>query len=225
MRLLITPPGRTPFNVAKKFLGQVNEPLDDMGQWQAEALAGRLEYETITAIVSSPLERALATANAIASRHNLFVLQDSDLLEVSMGAWEGRVQADVKREEAALFACWLEDPARYYPAGGESLMALRDRAALALARWQAAYPTPEGHVEPVVVWVTHPALIGVLMCHLLDLPLQQRRHFHTDYASLSKIHLVQAKRGVVPVLRSFNEVEHMRQRGLWNPPDGYDYID
>ncbi len=227
MRLLITRHGRTPFNVSKKFLGQVNDPLDEMGKQQAEALADRLAQEDLTAIVSSPLDRARDTAAAIAMRHNLSlpVMLDPDLIEVNMGGWEGRVQADVKREEAALFACWLEDATLHYPVGGESLSAMRDRIARALSRWQAAYPTIEGEPEPTVVWTTHTAFIGVLMCHVLGLPLPQRRNFHTDNASLSEVHLVQGKRGSVPVVRCFNDITHVRQRGLWKLSHGYLYID
>jgi broad specificity phosphatase PhoE len=226
MRLLITLHGRTPLSVAQKFLGQFNDPLDELGRLQAEALADRLALETLAAVVSSPLDRAYDTAAAIASRHDLPVIKDPDLLEVNMGDWEGRVQADVKGEKAALFARWLEDATLHYPAGGESLSAMCERVARALARWQAAYPTRAGEPEPTLVWTTHPAFTGVMMCFLLGLPLPQRRNFHTDNASLSEVHLAQRERGVVPVLRSFNDTAHVRERGLWKPPShSYLYID
>jgi len=225
MRLLIARNGRTPFNVQKRFLGQRDDHLDAMGGEQAKALADRLAGEALTAIISSPLSRAYDTATAIASRHGLTVLPDLDLLEVNMGAWEGRVQAEVRREEADLFARWQEDATLHYPAGGESLCDMRDRIARALLRWQAAYPTAAGEAEPTVVWVTHTAFIGVLFSHLLGLPLQMRRNFHTDNGSLSEVHLVQGKRGVVAVLRCINDVAHVRERGLWKPWDGYLYIE
>lgn len=226
MRLLITRHGRTLFNVEKRFLGQNNDPLDAMGRLQAEALSARLAQEVLSAVVSSPLDRARDTAAAIAARHGLQVLVDPDLLEVNMGAWEGRIQPDVKREEAELFALWLEDATRHYPAGGESLSAMRDRAARALLRWQMAFPTRAGEPEPTVVWVTHYAYVGVLMCHLFGLALPQRRNFHTDNAGLTEIHLVQSKRGGEPVLQLFNDTMHVRERGLWEPSHGgYQYID
>lgn len=224
MKLFVARHGRTSYNVAKKFLGQANDPLDEMGLKQAEALADRLAKEALAAVVSSPLSRAFDTASAIASRHGLPVLEDPDLLEINMGEWEGRVQDDVKREAPEFFSHWLQDANCFYPAGGESLSAVRDRITQALHRWQEAYPTEVSGAEPTIVWVTHTVFIGVLMCHILGLPLQRRQNFHTDNVSLTEIHLVQRKHEVVPVLRGFNNIEHIRGRGLWKPSNSYLYI-
>ena len=54
-------------------------------------------------------------------------------------------------------------PLEYAPPGGETVAQLRDRCVRALERWQTQYP------EANVVWVTHGGLIGVLLCHVLDI--------------------------------------------------------
>jgi broad specificity phosphatase PhoE len=217
MRLLVALHGRTLYNVDKKFSGQVEDQLDEVGRQQALCLAERLSGEQLTMIASSPLSRAFYTAGTIAASHRMHT--DRDLTEVGMGAWEGRVQKEVELEEPALFARWIADPENNYPEGGESLASVRNRVARALARAVAAT-----RGEGTVLWVTHSVVIGVLMCYLLDVPLIQRRNFHTDNGSLSEWHFLRGSSGLVPVLHSFNDTSHTRAAGLWTPSPGSLYV-
>jgi broad specificity phosphatase PhoE len=216
MRLLLVRHGETYLNVKRCFSGQVDDKLTPTGELQAEALAERLASERLDAVISSDLVRASKTAAAIARRHDLIVETDPRLREINMGAWEGVSVAEVEAKEADLMARWRADPLNYYPAGGESLDDLRQRIRLSLSHWQERYQTTER--EPTLVWVTHGAFIGVMLCMLLGLPPDRRRHLHTDNASLSEIQFIGTNR--VPMIRCINETAHLRAHGLWKPSHG-----
>ena len=93
MRLIVVRHGRTPFNVEGRFTGQLDIPLDELGERQAEALGRRLSETRLDAVVSSDLGRARATAQAIAYHHSLPVEgrggEDVDLGGSALGRWEG----------------------------------------------------------------------------------------------------------------------------------------
>ncbi len=187
-----------------------------MGELQAQALAERLASEPISAVVSSDLARAYTTALAIAQPHHLTVLRDTNLREINMGAWEGKSFLEVEAQDASLFAHWRADPTLYTPPGGETLEQLRERILQALASLPEFIPSPSdlNSQETCVAWVTHSALIGVLFCALLHLPLTQRWQFQSDNASLSEITLQDSNRAIVTC---FNDTGHLRARGLWRP--------
>ncbi|GAG43706.1 unnamed protein product, partial [marine sediment metagenome] len=80
MRLILVRHGETDTNKARLALGQADVELNEHGRWQAQRLAASLKREPIAAIYSSPLKRALATAEPIASSHGLEVQVDDGLI-------------------------------------------------------------------------------------------------------------------------------------------------
>ena len=182
MRLLLVRHGVTYYNTEARYTGQADIPLSPLGVLQAEAVAQRLASEHIDAIVASDLQRARITAQAIALHHDLPVQEDSDLRETALGVWEGATYDEVLAREPALVKLWRNDPT-CAPAGGESMMQVRDRAARALERWQTRYP------EGTVLWSTHGGFLGVLICHLLEMELVRRRQFRFGNTSITDIDL------------------------------------
>jgi len=81
---------------ADHFAGSIDVPLSDDGLAQAAALSRRLAEVRIDAMYSSPLQRAMQTANAIASAHGMTPQPNPDLREIAHGHWEGRSISDVK---------------------------------------------------------------------------------------------------------------------------------
>ncbi|HET9921415.1 MAG TPA: histidine phosphatase family protein, partial [Ktedonobacteraceae bacterium] len=163
------------------------------------AVAQRLASEPIDAIVSSDLQRARVTAEAIARHHDLPVWEDSDLRETSLGIWEGFTYADVQAHEPELVGRWRTDPT-IAPPGGETLMQVRDRAAHTLERWRTSYPAG------TVLWSTHGGFLGVLICFLLEIDLNRRRQFRFGNTSITDIDLSRS----YPVLLTLNEITHIR---------------
>lgn len=98
--ILLVRHGETEWNVARRFQGRQDSPLTPRGLAQARAMGG-LVRDLIAResgafrLVSSPLGRASATAEAIARAAGLTAELDERLAEVSCGAWEGLRREDV----------------------------------------------------------------------------------------------------------------------------------
>ena len=206
MRLIVVRHGETFYNAQRRLTGQSDIPLNSLGELQAVALGNCLATEHLDAIVSSNLERTRVTARAIAYNHGLPVQEDSDLRELAFGEWEGYTFDEVLAKDANHVSLWRADPTIYAPPGGETVAQLRDRCARALTRWQTRYP------ESSVVWVTHGALIGVLLCHVLEIDLKRRWQFSHDNASISELCL----RGDRVIIVRLNETAHIRALGMEN---------
>ena len=203
MRLILVRHGETMYNAQRRFTGQSDVPLNPLGERQAAALGECLATEHLDVIVTSNLERTRVTSEAIANYHGIPIQEDRDLREMALGEWEGYTYDEVLTIDANLAAQWRVDPATYAPPGGETVAQLRDRCARALNRWQTQYP------EASVLWVTHGGLIGVLLCHVLDIDLKRRWQFRHDNASISEIRLS----GERVIIARLNETTHIRS--LW----------
>lgn len=110
----------------------------------------------VTAVYTSPILRARATAAVMAARVGVDVVVLDDLREFDLGGWEGRPGTDQDVRDHPVFAGWLAGRGlgqRFE--GGESAEDLRDRLQHALAR------ALEEHPEGTVVMVTHGGLLAV----------------------------------------------------------------
>lgn len=200
MRLLVARHGATQHNLDGRFTGQFDAPLSALGERQAEALAARLVGQRFDAIISSDLLRARQTAEYIAARCGQEVTLDPDLREISMGAWEGRSVAEIRRDEGALLAEIEADTtgAISYP-HGESAAQLRARVLGALNRCLARHPQGD------VLWVTHGGVISALLLHALGLSNERRWQFARGNTSLFEFEYLPA---MVKILRA-NDTSHL----------------
>jgi alpha-ribazole phosphatase len=108
-------------------VGSTNPPLSDEGIEQAQRLAEELASRPLARVLSSDLQRALATARAIATPHHLVVESTPALREIHFGAWEGRALAELWSEEPHTAKAW-EDDFRATPSSfGESVYDLESR--------------------------------------------------------------------------------------------------
>jgi glucosyl-3-phosphoglycerate phosphatase len=162
IKLLLWRHGQTDFNVERRFQGQSDVPLNDLGRRQAAEAARYLVTLRPSAIFSSDLSRAAVTAEALARLTGLPVQLDKDLRERCGGAWEGLTESDIREQYPVERATWT-------PPGGESAVAVADRASAALERIAAS--TPGGSLTVVV---GHGAALGLAMARLLGLPEEPR---------------------------------------------------
>jgi probable phosphoglycerate mutase len=100
--------------------------LNATGRAEAEALAERLESVEVAEIVSSPLPRAVETAEALGQRRGLVVARDPRLTDLQVGPWEGALLTDLRND--ATYQRFRADPEGAEIGGVESLAELRDRA-------------------------------------------------------------------------------------------------
>ena len=106
MRLIVVRHGETFYNMEDRLTGQADIPLSPLGERQAERVGVYLADEKLDGIVSSDLQRALITAQAIAAHHGLTVQEDPDIREIALGNWEGMLSSEVALLEPELMAKW-----------------------------------------------------------------------------------------------------------------------
>lgn len=90
MEILIVRHGKTDWNIQKKLQGRVDIELNEIGKMQARETAQLLEKENIDLIISSPLKRAIQTAEIINESRNIPVVIDERIAERNFGVYEGR---------------------------------------------------------------------------------------------------------------------------------------
>jgi broad specificity phosphatase PhoE len=90
--------GQTDWNAEKRLQGHIDIPLNEVGKSQAGALAEELKTHPITAIYSSPLQRAYATAQKINEPHGHEIKIHPGLIEASYGSKDGTLVADYHRD-------------------------------------------------------------------------------------------------------------------------------
>mgnify|MGYP001083819413 CR=1 FL=1 len=105
-RVFVLRHGQTAWNASRRIQGHVDEPLDDIGRWQAQRLGQALAGEGIAAIYSSDLRRAHDTALALAATTGLPVVTQAKLRERAFGRFEGATHAEIEQR-------WPEEAARW----------------------------------------------------------------------------------------------------------------
>jgi len=155
--------------------------LNDQGRQQAEALGARMAHLPITAIYSSPLERAVETAQAIAVPHNLKVQVLEDIGETRYGEWTGASLKELAKTELWPVVQVYPSGARF--PGGESLRETQARAVAALDALCDAHPKE----TDVIVAVSHADVIKAAVAHYTGLHLDLFQRLVVSPASLSVI--------------------------------------
>ncbi len=162
--------GQTDWNVARRYQGQQDIPLNAEGIKQARNLAILLKDETFDAIYSSDLQRAMQTAVILQESRQGKVIADTRLQEIGFGEWEGTCLDDMREAFATRFALSQKDPAVPIAPGGESVFAvsLRTRE----FGDEISQQFPDGNV----LVVTHGLALATLVCHAENKPIIEAYH-------------------------------------------------
>ena len=153
--------------------------LTAVGRSQADALAARLQPLRFAAIVSSPVQRAVETAAAIARGRDVAVEERAAFDELDFGAWTGRSFAALADEPA--WTDWNTRRAVARVPGGESMAEAQARAVTAIDAVATA------HDEAAVAIVSHCDIIRAILAHYLGLGLDRLLGFDVDPASVSRL--------------------------------------
>ncbi|HEY32548.1 MAG TPA: histidine phosphatase family protein [Dehalococcoidia bacterium] len=154
--------GQTAWNVAEVFWGQMDIELDATGLRQAELLAEYLGHTKLEAVYSSPLRRAIQTAEVIAHHHSLSVEITAGLNDINFGEWQGLSLNEARIKYGELYSAWVTTPHQVRFPSGESLDEVRERAVALVNELVDKY-------EGAVVLVSHRVVHKVLICALLGL--------------------------------------------------------
>ncbi|HEY0111527.1 MAG TPA: histidine phosphatase family protein [Allosphingosinicella sp.] len=155
--------------------------LSAEGLEQAEIVADLLGIEPLSAVYSSPRERAYYTARQIAEAHELKVRVSDELDEVDFGDWTGLSFDDLEGDPE--WSRWNEARGSARPPGGESM-------AEAVARSTRALQAMAGeHSGETIACVSHCDIIRGILAHYLGLSLDNLLRFDVDPASVSRLAL------------------------------------
>lgn len=199
MRLILVRHGETIWNEEGRIQGFTNIGLSERGKEQIKKVAQALSKERVTAIYSSPLKRAMDTAEAIAQFHDLEVIPDPDLREINVGDLEGLSLEELRNNHSDFLEEWKEGKGSLSMPGGESLEEVQERA------WRAIQRITVKHPEGVVIVVSHVFTILTTICRALKLELPCFRRLRQDVGAISILHF--GEQGTSLVL--FNDTCHL----------------
>ena len=165
--------------------------LNQRGQDQARALGEALKDVPIKAVYSSPLERAMETADPIASAHKLQIIQESGLLESDIGKWQGKSLKALRLTK--LWKVVQNSPSRFRFPEGESFPEMQTRIAAALERIIQRHNKP----QDIVAVVFHSDPIKLAVSHFLGMPLDNFQRLSCDTGSLTALHVSESGANLV----------------------------
>jgi broad specificity phosphatase PhoE len=192
--------GDTQLSPEHRFCGRRDLPLSASGTRQAKAAASRLASGApIDAVVSSPLLRAVATAEIAAGELGLTAAIDDDLQETDFGDWDGFTLEEVQQRWPAAAAAWRRDPEQAPPCGESFADTARrvDRARDRLVR---------EHGGQTVLVVSHVTPIKIMLCRALGAPLSALYRLYLGSACINEI---QWHGGGFAAVHRVNDTSHL----------------
>ena len=180
-RIIAVRHGETAWNVDTRIQGHLDIALNDTGHWQARQVARALADEPLAAVYTSDLQRAHATAQAIAQASGAPLVAEPGLRERSFGELEGRTFAEIEAELPEQARRWRQRDPHFAPTGGETLVQLRERIAATTHRLAAQ------HTEQLIVLVAHGGVLDMLYRLATGLDLQAPRTWLVTNASINRL--------------------------------------
>ena len=193
--------GQTEWNRVERFRGRADIPLNEKGLEQAEATGRRVASEwQPSAIYSSPLSRAVKTAEAIARHFNLAVQFHPGLADIDYGEWQGLSPEEARQRWPDEIEAWYHRPHEARIPGGETLEALRQRGMATLSKLVSRHP------GQTIVLVGHTVINRIILLGVLGLGDERFWHLRQDTCA---INVIEAEAGDY-TLASMNDTCHLR---------------
>lgn len=181
--LLLIRHGENDFTKKHKLAGHTPDVhLNERGQSQARALADALKDVPIKAIFSSPLERAVETAEPIAAALGLQTQLESGLMETNVGKWQGRSLASLRLQK--YWKVIQNAPSRAQFPEGETFYECQARIVTALDSIARKYKP-----QDIIACVFHADPIKLAVAHYIGLPLDHFQRLSCDTGSLTALYV------------------------------------
>ncbi len=193
--------GETALNVEKRFRGRADPPLTPRGVEQAGRLGEALVGFEPSLLLSSPRERALRTAGAVAACAGLDLTVEPRLEDIDYGEWTGLTHGEVAGRWPEHYRNYRQTLERAEFPGGESVPGMVARIESLVSE---LVRSDEGGVA---VLITHDIVIRTLVCRVLTAPLAAMHRLRIDVASTTGM---SAENGRIAI-DWVNDVSHLRQ--------------
>lgn len=186
----------TDWNKRKIFRGRAEIELNRTGIRQAEKTATLLADLPVEVIYSSPLKRALVTAQILTRSHpNVKIKESPGLIDIDYGEWQGKSEEQIQNTQ--LYKDWLTMPQLVKFPQGESLEDVKNRA----------IPVFEEVVKThnLSIIVSHRVVIKILLLHTMGLPLSSFWNVKQDPCGITRIEFINNKF----IVQTLNETHHL----------------
>jgi phosphoserine phosphatase len=177
--IIIVRHGDTLWNRSERFRGMIDIELDETGRQQAALTAKRIAKLPVSKIYSSPVSRAMQTAEIIAKPLDMEVCELSDIRDISFGRLEGLSMEEAGEKFSDVVHRWLVAPDEVTFPGGESLGQVKERASKAVERLL------EPLADETVLFVSHKVVIIELIIHFLGMKDSQFRQIGQDTCAVN----------------------------------------
>jgi alpha-ribazole phosphatase/probable phosphoglycerate mutase len=184
----------------KRYNGQVNVPLTEVGKEQSKAISDNLSGVRVDAIYSSDLERSKYCAELVAKTHGISSSAEPALRELHIGDWEGRTWAELQAACPDDWRARLNDLVSYKVPGGESLQDAADRIRPCVQK------ALEQHQGKTIVVVAHGGVNRIVLLDAIGATLEQAFSIEQDYGCINIIDYFADGQSVVKLL---NGVAHL----------------
>jgi len=198
--LILARHGETVWNVEKVYRGRTDVNLDEVGIKQAELLGRHLSNWELEAIYSSPLRRAIDTANIIARYQKIGIHIAEGIIDFDYGEWQSLSEQTVKNLYPTLHDEWHNNPHKVRMPGGESLEDVKKRAIKVVNDVLSEY-------QGSVVLVSHRVVNKVLICFLLGLDNSYFWDIKQDVGGITIFNYVDGRF----VLTRHNDISHLKE--------------
>lgn len=142
-----------------------------------------LQPSSLQAVYTSNLSRAIRSAEIIAADYGLRPIDTPDLRERSFGIWEGMTFSEIKEKYPEEFEAWANNPLRYSPIKGESTLEVKARTIPSLTG------ILDRHKGENIAVVAHGGVNRIILCHFLDIPLENIFRIEQDNAAVNIVEL------------------------------------
>jgi broad specificity phosphatase PhoE len=179
-----------------RYNGLTDIVLSENGIEQVKQMAVFLKNENISAFYSSPLQRALQTAQIVAEKHSQKQLSVvPEFLEINFGDWESFTRKQLSEKYGSEYVKWKENPAKIKPPNGENGISVKERALPKILE------LAQNHANQTIFIAAHKNVNKIILASLMGLELKHFRKyipqragavnvFHIKNGSLYKIDFI-----------------------------------
>jgi len=200
-RIILVRHGETEWNRVEHFRGRADVPLNENGVVQAKRMGQRVAGQwRPVAIYSSPLKRAVKTAEAVAWHFGLSVQVHPGLIDIDYGQWQGLTPGEARERWPDVIDAWYNAPHTACIPGGETLDELRGRAERTLDDLVAR------HEGQTILLVGHTVINRIILLSVLGLG---NDHFWRLRQDTCAINVFEVEKGVFTLV-SLNDTYHLR---------------
>jgi broad specificity phosphatase PhoE len=169
LKLYVVRHGETEWNREQRLQGRTDVPLNETGRRQAHCLARYFQAHPISKILTSPLRRALATAEIIAGTTGGSFQIHEELVEIHHGVWQGLTVREIEVHHPEMWKIWNTRPSSLELPEGESLRDVADRI-------RSLFRTVDASLDTCIV--THGVVSQVLLLGLMERDLDELHMVH-----------------------------------------------